>query len=160
MEIPSKFLCVPMNIEHAESICSWRYPEPYQLYNWQNWLDMKANSIEFGDPQIRQEQYAAVLDHRQELIGFAQFFPMLGVTRLGIGLHPDHCGGGNGACFTRAIAEEARRRTPENEIDLEVLTWNLRACKAYKKAGFVHTDTYVRPTPDGMQAFHCMVFDE
>lgn len=153
------FLCVPMNIEHAESICSWRYPEPYHMYNWHNWVDMKTNGFEFGDAQIRLEQYTAVIDHHQRLIGFAQFFPMLGVTRLGIGLHPDHCNGGNGASFARTIAEEARRRTPENEIDLEVLTWNLRAYKAYIKAGFVHTDTYERPTPDGVKQFHCMIFD-
>jgi ribosomal-protein-alanine N-acetyltransferase len=158
MEISSMFLCLPMNIEHAATICTWRYPEPYHIYNWQDWQDMKNNGFEFGNPQIRLEQYAAVIDHHQELVGFAQFFPMLGVTRLGIGLHPDHCGGGNGASFARAIAEEAQRRILDNEIDLEVLTWNLRAYKAYKKAGFVHTDTYERLTPDGMKAFHCMVF--
>jgi len=158
MENTSKFLCVPMNIDHAESICSWRYPQPYHIYNWQNWLDMKATGYEFADPQIRAEQYAAVLDQHQELIGFTQFFPMLGVTRLGFGLHPDRCGSGNGASFARAIAKEAVRRIPSNNIDLEVLTWNLRAFHAYQKAGFVHTDTYERPTPTGIQAFHCMVY--
>ncbi|MEX1029688.1 MAG: GNAT family N-acetyltransferase [Paenibacillaceae bacterium] len=154
------YLCVPMDIEHAQSICSWRYPEPYDMYNWQSWLDMQTNSFEFGDPQIRLEQYMAVLNPDQELIGFAQLFPMLGVTRLGLGLHPALCGSGNGSKFARAIAEEARRRTPDHEIDLEVLTWNLRAYHAYLKAGFVHTDTYERTTPSGLEEVHCMVFDE
>lgn len=158
METSSLLIFAPMDIQHAKSVCSWRYPQPYDIYNWREWLDMKTNSIEFGDSQIRLEQYAAVLSHDQALIGFAQFFPMVGVTRLGFGMHPDHCGGGNGASFVRAIAQEAKRRTPKNDIDLEVLTWNLRAYKAYEKAGFVHTDTYERPTPTGMQAVHCMVF--
>lgn len=149
---------VPMDELHAESICSWRYPEPYEQYNWQSWQDMQASSCEFGDAQIRAEQYVAILNHTQELIGFAQFFPMLGVTRLGFGMHPDYCGDGNGACFTRVIVEEAKKRAPNNEIDLEVFTWNHRAYKAYQKAGFVHTDTYERPSPDGSSAVHCMVF--
>ena len=150
----------PMEIQHAQSICSWRYPYPFDIYNLRDWVDMKTNSIEFGDPHIRNEQYAVVLNHDQALIGFVQFFPMLGVTRLGFGMHPEWCGGGNGASFAQETALEAKGRTPDNEIDLEVLSWNSRAYKAYKKAGFVHTDTYERPTPTGMQMVHCMVFIE
>ena len=159
MDHTSIYHCVPMHIEHAQSICSWRYPKPYDTYNWPTWLDMQASSFEFGDAQIRLEQYLAVLNHDRELIGFAQLFPMLGVTRLGLGLHPTQCGNGIGSKFARAIAEEARRRTSDHEIDLEVLTWNLRAYKAYLQAGFVHTDTYERQTPNGLGQFHCMVFD-
>ncbi len=157
-ENSSMFTLTTMEIEHAESVCSWRYPQPYDIYNWQEWLDMKTNSVEFGDPRIRSEQYAAVLNHETQLVGFAQFFPMVGVTRLGFGMRPDQCGAGKGVAFVRAIVEDAKRRNPRNEIDLEVLTWNLRAYKAYEKAGFVHTDTYERPTPTGVQAVHCMVF--
>ena len=54
--------------------------------------------------------------------------------------------------------DQATRRAPEKEVDLEVLTWNIRAYKAYKNAGFVHTDTYERPTSNGIQVFHCMVY--
>ena len=158
METLSKFLCVPMEIQHAQSICSWRYPQPYHIYNWPDWPNMEANGFEFGDPQIRSEQYSSILDQDQNLIGFAQFFPMVGVTRLGFSLHPDRCGCGYGAKFVRLIAEEATRRAPEKEVDLEVLTWNIRAYKAYKNAGFVHTDTYERPTSNGIQVFHCMVY--
>jgi ribosomal-protein-alanine N-acetyltransferase len=155
----SIYTCVPMLIDHAQSICSWRYPEPYDTYNLQSWHDMQTNGFEFGDTRVRLEQYMAVLNHDQELIGFAQLFPMLGVTRLGLGLHPAQCDSGNGAEFARAIAEEARRRAPDHEIDLEVLSWNLRAYRAYVKAGFVHTDTYERPTPRGFEEVRCMVFD-
>jgi ribosomal protein S18 acetylase RimI-like enzyme len=94
----------------------------------------------------------------EELCGYAQLFPLVGVTRLGLGLRPDLCGRGLGSAFVKLIAQEACNRQPANEIDLEVLIWNTRAIKAYERAGFHITDTYERNTPTGPDIFHCMVF--
>lgn len=153
-----QFRFVPMTRAHAEQLCSWRYEPPFDLYGWPNFHQIEAEGIEFGDPDIRAQQYAAVLNGEDEMIGFAQLFPLLGVTRLGLGLRPDQCGHGLGAAFARATAEEALQRAPGDEIDLEVLTWNERAIRAYVKAGFHITDTYVRNTPTGPAEFHCMVY--
>lgn len=150
---------VPMTEQHAETICGWRYEPPYDLYGWDSWATMRRLEIEFGDPDLRQRQYAAVTDDRGELQGFAQFFPLLGVIRLGLGMRPDLCGRGLGPYFVSMIVEEAQRRAPEGEVDLEVLIWNRRAIRAYEKAGFRITDTYFRQTPDGSAQFHCMVYD-
>jgi len=152
------FRIVPMNESHAEQICTWRYDAPYDVYNLPPWDTLRENREEFGDPHIRATQYAAVLDEHGELCGFAQFFPITGVTRLGLGMRPDLCGQGLGSVFVQAIVREALRRTPDHEIDLEVLTWNLRARKAYESAGFRVTDTYERNTPSGTAEFHCMVY--
>ncbi|MGR6765572.1 GNAT family N-acetyltransferase [Paenibacillus sp. T2-29] len=154
----SNYRIVPMDEHQAAEICEWRYDPPYNIYGWLPWEQMKALEVEFGSPTLRQEQYVAVLDEENELTGFAQYFPMVGVTRLGLGMHPERCGHGTGSDFVRAIAEEARRRHPQNEIDLEVLTWNQRAIRAYKTAGFELTDTYERQTPDGRKPFYCMVY--
>lgn len=133
----------PMTEQDAEKICSWRYAPPYDFYNWPSWGDMQRDRHEFGDSQLRAEQYAAVCNaESDELVGFAQFFPLAGVTRLGLGMRPDLCGSGQGPAFARAIAEEALRRRPIDEIDLEVHVWNERARQAYERAGFVVTDTY------------------
>lgn len=150
---------VPMETSHARQICGWTYEPPYDLYRWPSWGLMEREGIEFGDPLLRRQQYAAVLDGRSELIGFAQFFPLAGVTRLGMGLRPDRCGRGMGAAFARLLAEEASRRKPRHEVDLEVLTWNERAIRAYTKAGFRIADTYKRSTPTGDAEFHCMVYE-
>lgn len=149
---------VPMSAAHAEAICSWRYPPPYDRFNWPSWEEMSARGIEFGDPWLRETQYAAVLNVRDELIGYVQFFPLLKVTRLGLGLRPDLCGKGAGAVLTRLAAEEALRRSPGDEVDLEVLAWNTRAIRAYEKAGFVLDDTYCRQTSAGPEMFYCMVY--
>ncbi|WP_343222699.1 GNAT family N-acetyltransferase [Paenibacillus agaridevorans] len=151
----------PLEVSHAEQLCTWRYEEPYERFNWPSWDQMKQDGIEFGDPVLRAEQYGAILDERQRLIGYAQFFPMGSVTRLGLGLYPDLCGQGLGSSVVGLMAAEALRRCPGNEIDLEVLVWNVRAIRAYEKAGFSITDTYLRPSFSGGEPewFHCMVYE-
>ncbi|MBP1964050.1 GNAT family N-acetyltransferase [Paenibacillus aceris] len=143
-------------------VCTWKYPSPYELYNWPSWDIMLREQTEFADPHIRAQQYRAVVDEKGGLSGFVQFFPMLGVTRLGLGLRPDLCGKGSGigAQFVRLLTREAVRRAPGQEIDLEVLAWNKRAIRTYERAGFTITDTYVKWTPTGTAEFHCMVYDE
>nr|WP_238188517.1 GNAT family N-acetyltransferase [Paenibacillus sp. L3-i20] len=148
----------PLALEHAIELCNWSYSPPYNIYNWPNWEHMKKDEIEFGDPVLREEQYSSVLDNEGNLVGFAQFFPMSNVTRLGLGLRPDLCGNGLGIPLVEAVATEAIRRSPSNEIDLEVLTWNVRAIRTYEKAGFRITDTYMRPNSDGMKECHCMTY--
>ncbi|NOV02513.1 GNAT family N-acetyltransferase [Paenibacillus planticolens] len=153
---------VPLTDTHCVEVCTWKYPSPYELYNWPSWDIMLREQTEFADGDIRAEQYRAIVDEKESLCGFVQFFPMLGVTRLGLGLRPDLCGKGKGIGeqFVRLITREALRRAPGQEIDLEVLVWNERAIRTYERAGFSITDTYEKRTPTGMALFHCMVYDD
>ncbi|WP_238322990.1 GNAT family N-acetyltransferase [Gorillibacterium massiliense] len=152
------FRFVPFTMEYGQEICHWQYEPPYDLYNWGAWETLEAAGDEFADPYIRETQFSGVLDENGRLIGFVQFFPIVGVTRLGLGLRPDLCGSGNGATFAQACAEEALRRKPLDAVDLEVLVWNDRARKAYERAGFRITDRYERKMPDGMGDFFCMEY--
>jgi len=156
---PTSFQTVTMTEEHAKMICSWIYPPPYDIYGFLPWEQMKGLEIEFGDAVIRREQYISVLDDKGSLWGFAQLFPMHEVIRIGLGMRPDWCGHGMGKRFMEAIVTEAVRRRPTDEIDLEVMTWNVRAIRAYEQAGFAITDTYERATPTGKALFHCMVYE-
>mgnify|MGYP001320383815 CR=1 FL=1 len=153
-----KWNFVPFEPEHGKQICSWRYPAPYTVYNWKPWETMLEHAEEFADPAIRQAQYEAVVDENGDLCGFAQFFPLSGWTRIGLGMRPDLCGKGLGASFALAVAHRALARSPGTPVDLEVTVWNERAIRAYLRAGFAVTDTYVRKTPTGQDEFHCMVF--
>lgn len=153
---------VPLTEANGQELCNWKYPPPYELYNWPLWETMLQDQSEFADPQIRAEQYRAVVDEDGLLSGFVQFFPIVGVTRLGLGLRPDLCGKGSGigTQFVQLLALEAQRQAPHQEIDLEVLVWNERAIRTYQRAGFTITDTYERWTPTGIADFHCMVYNE
>lgn len=154
-----QFEIVPMQEEHGADICSWRYEPPYDIYSWLPWEQMKALEVEFGSDQLRAEQYVSILDENKQLAGFAQYFPLVDVTRLGIGMKPELCGHGYGHLFVSTIVEEALRRNPRNIVDLEVLTWNKRAIRSYEHAGFSITDEYDKMTPGGIpQSFYCMVF--
>ncbi|ANF95153.1 GNAT family N-acetyltransferase [Paenibacillus bovis] len=154
------FHTAPLHEQQAAEICEWVYDPPYDIYGWMSWDQMQELEIEFGDPELRQQQYLAVLNNKGELAGFAQLFPLQQTIRLGIGMRPDLCGHGYGAEFTLAVVRAAIQRNPEAEIDLEVLTWNQRAIRTYQKAGFHITDTYTRRTPDGMKPFYCMVYEK
>lgn len=154
----SSFTLTPLDPALAEELSRWRYEPPYDFYNWSSWEVMQQLGLEFGDAEIRQQQYAAVKNTEGQFIGFAQFFTLLGVIRLGLGLRPDLCGLGLGLPFVQAIVEEALRRAPGDEIDLEVHVWNTRAIRTYEKAGFVITDTYERPIGSATVEVHCMSF--
>ncbi|KAA9004662.1 GNAT family N-acetyltransferase [Paenibacillus spiritus] len=150
-----------MDVAHAREICGWQYEPPYNIYGWLPWDQLEALGVEFGDPKIREEQYVSVVNDQDVLCGFAQLFPVEpSVVRLGIGMRPDMCGQGTGHLFVGAIVQEALRRYPDREIDLEVLTWNQRAIRAYQKGGFTITDAYERQTPTGVKPFYCMVYQK
>lgn len=148
----------PLTENHCREICLWKYNPPYDIYNWDAWDRMVAEQYEFADEVIRREQYASVQDKEGRLCGFAQFFPLEGIIRLGLGMHPEWVGKGLGVMFTQALVKEAQVREPGREIDLEVLVWNRRAQKVYERAGFVITDQYKRATPTGQEEFYCMVY--
>ncbi|MBW7455479.1 GNAT family N-acetyltransferase [Paenibacillus sepulcri] len=154
----SSFTVTALSPQQAEELCSWRYEPPFDFYNWSSWEVMLQLGLEFGDPEIREKQYCAVVDADGELIGFIQFFPLLGVTRIGLGMRPDLCGHGLGLQFLQTIIAEGISRAPEDILDLEVHVWNLRAIRTYEKAGFVITDTYIRRTVDGPIEVHCMTY--
>ncbi|QYR21609.1 GNAT family N-acetyltransferase [Paenibacillus sp. sptzw28] len=154
----NRYFITPLSAKLAEELCSWRYEPPFDFYNWSSWEVMLQLGLEFGDSEIRNRQYAAVVDSDGSFIGFAQFFPLLGVTRIGLGMRPDLCGQGFGLRFVQTIVLEAIRRAPQDVIDLEVHVWNLRAIRTYEKAGFVITDTYTRRTANGPVDVHCMTY--
>ena len=157
-EMPPLHL-VPMTEQDGQAICRWRYPEPYHLFKWPDWGDMVKEGKEFGDPELRRLQYLAVRNAADDsLVGYVQLFPMDRTIRLGMGLRPDCCGHGWGAHLTKLVVQEASRRQPDAEIDLEVEKWNRRAIRAYEKAGFVVTDQYDRRAAHGIVSVFCMVW--
>lgn len=148
-----------MTAEEAEAISHWQYPAPYELYRWPLWETMVEQGLEFGDPSIREAQYLAVhIPSTDELVGYIQLFPMGQTLRIGMGLRPDCCDRGWGSTLTTLAVEEAIRRQPGAEIDLEVEKWNKRAIRAYEKAGFVITDEYDRLATHGTVSIFCMVW--
>lgn len=148
----------PMSEEDGRRICEWRYPPPYDRYRWPAWDVMEREGREFADASIRAAQYLSIYERGGGLAAYVQLFPLDRTTRIGLGLRPDLCGNGLGKEVVRMAVDEARRRRPEAEIDLEVETWNVRAVKAYEKAGFVAEDEYGKRAAHGIVRVLCMVW--
>lgn len=149
----------PLTETQAQQICSWRYPPPYDIFNRTSWQQLVAAEVDLGDAATRSAQYVSITDRSGQLCGFAQLFPLTGTTRLGIGLRPDLCGQGMGTALMQRLVDEARRRAPGDQIDLEVPQWNERAIKAYQRAGFTISDSYPLKIGPQWQQVYCMVLE-
>jgi RimJ/RimL family protein N-acetyltransferase len=149
----SPYRLAPMSERDAAAICEWRYPAPYDIYNWPPWEQAVREGRDIADSGLRERQYRSVYRDGR-LYGFAQWFPLVAdrgpsLIRLGLGLRPDVCGAGEGAAFAAFLAEETAALHPGRLVDLEVAKINVRARKAYEKAGFIAADEYELPVPGG-----------
>lgn len=153
----------PMTLQDAELISRWRYPPPYDVYNGPDPASAAGERCGWFDPLVRSRQYRSV-DWRGGLCGFVQWFPLIDeaggpIVRLGLGLRPELCGGGRGAGFARFAAHTASSAHPNARIELEVAADNLRALKAYEKAGFIADDEYEAFLPGrGLVPVVCMAW--
>ncbi|TLS49674.1 GNAT family N-acetyltransferase [Paenibacillus antri] len=147
----SEYMLTPMTERDAAEICEWRYPAPYDIYQWPAWGVAVREGRDFADPALRERHYRAVRRDGR-LCGFAQWLPLVAedgppVVRLGLGLHPDDCGSGRGAGFAAFLARETAALHSGCVVDLEVEKDNVRAIRAYERAGFRAVDEYELPIP-------------
>ncbi len=123
----------------ARAIAGWRYPSPYDCYDYPVWARMEPDHWAICDTDLRRDQFQALrLDEtaRPDPAGYVRFRPTPGALVLHLGLHPDLCGRGLGDPFLRLILAESRRRTADGRISLQVRRFNARAQTVYRRAGF------------------------
>lgn len=153
----------PIDRPNRDAIVGWRYPPPYDVYDW--------------DPQddpdlllVRPEEgFLAARDAAGALVGFACFGaggqvpggvaagayadPLLDV---GLGLRPDLTGRGLGLAFVRAVLAEGRRRYRPAGFRLTVAAFNARAIRVYERAGFRLGPTVDSPAGGRLVPFRVM----
>jgi [ribosomal protein S18]-alanine N-acetyltransferase len=125
-------------------IALWHYPEPFSFYDWAADQDDLAELL---DSEARGEAYAAVEDESGALVGYFSCKTRPGgVLEIGLGLHPEKTGRGQGGAFLGAGLEYARRRFAPEQFSLSVATFNRRAITVYERAGFVPVRVYMHAT--------------
>ena len=162
MERYLQYPVVPMTEEAARAIAAWQYPEPFTFYNGA------------GDPETVQEllngDYVAVLEPDSgQCAGYFCFGKSAqvpsghkaGVYRgdhldLGLGLHPDEVGQGNGLAFVKAAMSYAKKHFRTDRFRLTVATFNRPAIRVYEKAGFDMINLFYHPVEDGAIEFITM----
>ena len=118
--------------EQAAEIAEWRYDFPYE------WYDTSADPsrVELFANPARRTHLRAVVDEEGKLVGFFNFVPEGHEVRLGLGMRPDLTGRGLAQPFIAAGLDYAQREWQPRTFRLWVASWNERALRAYRRAGF------------------------
>ena len=127
------FIFRPMTEADAAAIVTWRYEEPYSLYDF--------TPDDFAPLLDPDNQYHAILSDDGALIGFCCFgrdarvpggdYRDVEALDVGIGLRPDLTGRGLGPVVFAAILDFGRERFGPGPFRLAVATFNLRAIRVY-----------------------------
>lgn len=138
---------------HAKQICGWRYSGEYSVYNYPDWDTVVVKNWGISIKQKRQNEFMAVINEQDELCGYIRLINQIDCALVGIGLKPALCGIGLGNTVMKLIKYECNKRYGNKKIVLEVRSFNERAIKCYKKAGFNIVDNYEKNTLIGKDKF-------
>lgn len=124
----------PINTAAVKEICSWQYPEPYDVYNYMS-FDKAAKS---NSPLLKSENKDNYICFWEDgtLTAYINIYKKNETVFLGIGLSPDLCGKGLGKAYLKQGIQAAEKRYPDRKIWVQVRSWNLRAIKCYESCGF------------------------
>ncbi|GAA0492451.1 GNAT family protein [Salinibacillus aidingensis] len=145
-----------MTQEQAEQIAyNWHYEGIYSFYDIE--AD-KEDMEEFLDSEQRGQSMFAVTGNN-ELTGFFSINQVNNDTiDIGLGLRPDITGKGYGLTFLKEGLSFAEKNYNPGMITLSVATFNQRAIKVYKRAGFTEAGTFIQNTNGGQYEFLRMVY--
>ncbi len=137
-----------MTESYAKEIFTWKYEEPYVLYN----------SVESDEAlkELLDGSYYAVLNSEKNLIGFFCFgknaqVPVgctLGLYKdnnyldIGLGMVPSLTGKGFGVPFLLRGMAFAEKEFQTDKFRLTVATFNKRAVSLYRKCSFTDGPTF------------------
>jgi ribosomal-protein-alanine N-acetyltransferase len=145
----------PIKPADAQEFATWRYPEPYSMY------DAAPEDVDtYLDPA---NGYMTVTDELGEVIGMCCFGPDARVPGgtydddpidIGTGMRPDLTGQGLGLIFFDAILDEASRRFPGRPLRTTVAAFNERAQRLVFRAGFTEDQRF--RSPQGREFLVCV----
>jgi RimJ/RimL family protein N-acetyltransferase len=144
------------------AIAAWRYPAPYDFYDW----DPADDPAELLDPLFG----CVVADDDEDVLAAFVCFGPAGQTAggrrtglydeplldVGLGLRPDLTGRGLGLAFVNAALAVGQERFRPAGFRLSVAAFNERAIRVYERAGFVRGERFFSPVRGVETAFLLM----
>ncbi len=133
--------------DDARDIVSWRYPEPYALYD--------SSPDDFDWLLAPDNGYFAVVNESDDLMAFGCFGHDARVpggsyeddaVDWGTGMRPELTGQGHGLPFMQLVCDEARRRWPGEPLRTTVAAFNERAQSVVRKMGYREVEIFRNPS--------------
>jgi len=144
------FRIQPMDETAARAIAGWHYDGVYAFYD----MEQDPEDLEgLLNPESWPDRYYAVTDEPEELVGFFCFEHDGEAVAVGLGLRPDLTGRGLGRAFLEAGLTFAEGHYRPATFTLSVATFNERAIKLYRNAGFTDAGTTMNRTNGGEYEF-------
>lgn len=143
---------------HAKEICGWKYEGEYSIYNYPKWDKISSDKWGITIEEKRKSEFNAVIDDNNYLCGYIRLLNKDEYIFIGIGLKPSLCGHGLGNSLMELVKQQCKKIYPGKKIVLEVRSFNKRAIKCYKRAGFKIDGAYKKDTPLGYSEFVRMEF--
>ncbi|MBD8047817.1 GNAT family N-acetyltransferase [Clostridium faecium] len=139
----------PMNSEYANEIAyNWKYDGIFSFY------DMTADEEdleEFLTEDKWGKNQFAVLNEKNQLVGFYSYYFQHDIIWVGFGLKPELTSKGLGADFVNSginfVVEKSDYK--KDYVMLAVASFNDRAIKLYEKIGFKYVEKYIQYTNGG-----------
>lgn len=153
-----QFLFRQLDKQDIQKVATWRYEEPYTLYNGST-ISSGLMAFLYLRPLFRWIGYdcLAVDDEHGNFVGLFQFSRQWGsAITIGLAMHPDFTGKGHGLAFVQAGLAKARYLYAPTTFCLVVAAFNQRAQKVYERAGFQTIKEFTRTMPQGREAFYKM----
>jgi ribosomal-protein-alanine N-acetyltransferase len=122
----------PLTEQHAAEIATWQYEFPYEWYDTAS--DPRRVEL-FANP-LRRDGLRAIVGDDGSLVGFFNFVHVDDEVRVGLGMRPDLTGRGLAQPFIQAGLDYAHTQWEPLRFRLWVASWNERALRAYRRAGF------------------------
>lgn len=133
-------------------IATWKYEEPYGIYN------MNADDDDLQEMLEPRSPYYSIRDEQGELIGFVSFgtsaqvwgspvpaiYSENNTITIGFGMRPEVTGQGRGTAFLDAILAFTKEQFAPDQVRLFVLPFNQRAIHLYEKMGFRRVGSYMQ----------------
>jgi len=136
-----KFVIQPLSEHDANHIATWQYETPYSIYN-PSTKDIPA----LLDPSNR---YYSVQHESGRLFGYCCFGAEAtvpggayavgepDVVDVGLGMHPEMTGKGDGKAFVEAILQFAATAFEPSRFRVSIAEFNLRSQSTFLGLGFV-----------------------
>lgn len=137
----------------AKEICNWEYEDIYTIYNYPNWNKVCEEKWDIAVDEKRKKEFFSIIDENDILCAYIRLQDKKESVLIGVGLKPSLCGQGLGKTLMGIVKNKCSISYPNKKIELEVRSFNERAIKCYKNAGFKEKEIYIKNTPIGYGEF-------